>query len=642
MSNEIDGSTIFDQLLKDQVIYAVDKDFNVVYVSEGAINIFRELNHTTKNPIGKKCYELFRKRNTKCEDCNAASLLRSEIDDSCILPDRVCKRYDVDGEMYIIHHLFDSKLLAWNKEYSERLVNAAREAIGVTDLEGKIININPAFEREMGYKADDVRGYHNSIFYVDADEARRVTETIKKNNKLEDCIIEVLTKDGRTRKIELTAWVSGSGGNKVIVRVSKFLEKTEVLKSIIRITENILAYETTNLGLIVEETAKLLNSKYCAIYLISDDSKRLVLEAAHDSEYMKKAKNSTYALNWNAETDSDFDGITSMVAIRRHAFEADNWEDITTHPAHKGKFSEMFLESSSGKNGFAMYEIPLILEDEVKGVFRIEYKNDGTKYSVVDKEIFELMGKYVMIFLKEERQLRKNVLTDIAHMTRSPIAEAITNLSLLSDRASLGGLSQSEFSEAMRLVKNAIMQASITIENLIIWSTDSSDTGRALVEPIRVGEIISKITRSFEAFTTNAMFKVDVNDIDSIPLSVREQIKLDIILKSVIHNSIKYSRPNTHYANITISGKVSGDNYIIKVRDNGIGMSKEDLKNVWNEFYKGDSSRYDRREHGSVRGLGMGLASVSKICAQMGWKRNLFSKVGKGTTFVLKIPMRGV
>jgi len=644
MNIEIDSSSVFDQLLKDQVIYVVDKNFNIVFASEGAIKLFEELSRTSESPIGTKCYESFRRRDTKCKDCRAESLLKSESDNLYISSDIVCKQYNKDGETFVIHHLLDSKSLDWMGKYSKRIINAAKESIVVTDLDGIVIEVNSAFEHEMGYTAAEVIGKPNKMFYMDAEEAKTIADHINKNGKLENYKTDVITKDKRIRNIELNAWIANKGEDGIILRVSKLSEKVEVLKSMIKITENILtAYEPGNLDLIVEETAKLLNSKYCAIFLVSDDNKKLVLQAAHDSEYMKKAKDITYDLNWDSQTDDDFDGITSTVAVRKHVFEATNWNDVVIHPAHKGKTDKIYLDRFYGKdfeNEYAMYMIPLILGEEVKGVFRIEQKKDASKYSGVDKEIFELMGKYAMIFLKEQMQLRKTVLEHIAHLTRSPIAEAITILSLFSDEETLGKMSISEFTEAMRLVKNAIMQANNTINNLIVWSTDSSKMGSTPPKLIRVKEIISKITRSFEVFTPNVRFKVNVRESDSILLSTTEQIKLEIILQNVVHNSIKYSQPHTHCAEINISGKVSNGNYNIKVRDYGVGMSKEDLSNVWKAFYKGDSSKYDRDKYGSVRGLGIGLASIEKMCTETGWRPKLYSKIKEGTTFVLEIPMR--
>lgn len=648
MNNHFDSSIVFDELFKNEVIYVVDKKYNVVFASEGAIDLFREYNSSKESPIDTKCYMAFKKKDKPCKNCRTNSISGNEANQSYTMWDTetersrqhiVCKRYTKDNNTYIIHHLYDLELLNWMEEYSQKIIDNSVESIVVTDLNGIVISINPAFERKMGYTAKDVEGKKNNIFYLNPGDADYVTNHVRNNGKIENYTVAVITKYNRKRCIEINAWIIDKGKKKVILRVSRFLESAEILKSIIKITQNVLlTLEPGNLNIIVEETAKLLNSEYCAIYLTSNNEKELVLQAAFDSDYFEKAKDIIYKLNWNPKTNDEFDGITSWVATRRRVFEANDWNDIIKHPAHKGKLEKIYSDDfgSDFKN---MYAIPLILKDKVKGVFRIENKIETNKYSEVDKEIFELMGKYIMLFLEEQKQLRKAVLAHIAHMTRSPIAEAIMNLSLFSNKEILAKMSNHEFSEAMRIIKNAMMQANITTTNLIIWSLDIDMTKGewSSKKSIKIRNIVTKLTRSFESFTTDVKFNINMKG--NLFLSVSEITKLEIILQNVIHNSIKYSRNEKIVENIDISGKRTDGSYLIRIRDYGEGMSKKDLENIWQEFHKGESSKIDRLKYGSVRGLGIGLASIKKICSETGWQPDLESKLGRGTTFSLKIQM---
>ena len=72
-----------------------------------------------------------------------------------------------------------------------------------------------------------------------------------------------------------------------------------------------------------------------------------------------------------------------------------------------------------------------------------------------------------------------------------------------------------------------------------------------------------------------------------------------------------------------------------------MGMSKSDLNKIFNEFSKGEDSKISRENYGSFRGLGLGLSSVKKISDEMKWQPMLTSEKGKGTTFILKIPIKG-
>lgn len=640
----IDHKSLLNQILYNELIYVVDKHFKVVYANEKAIEFFQQLNNSSGTPNGTICYESFRKRDKQCENCYANDFFSSLENKPIKMPDFkynstynqiTFKRYEENGEIYVIHHLIKSDLLGWMIEYSEKVINSIKEAVVVTDLNGIIISVNKTFEKKMGYTKQEVIGTSNENFYLNQSEAFEFTEKIKSLGKYENNNINVKTKYGTIRNIEISGYLLKKGEGNFIVRVSKFLEMNEILKSIINITESITtAYEPEKLTyLIVKETARLLDSRYCSLYLVSDDNTRLELKAAYDDEYMKHAKDIYYELNWDEKDESKMDGITSMVALKEKEFNANSWDEIEKHPAHAGKLNLVY-DKLSNKNTFInMFAIPLFLGDVVRGVFRIESKLDGSDYSNVDIETFELMGTYLMLVLEEQNRLKKTLLEHIAHLTKSPIAVCIVNLTLLSNENSLKTMSNHEIAEVMRIIKNALLQANMTITNLIVWSANSERTAEATVKEINIIQLVLKITRSFEAFIPNIRFKTKVQG--SLPLSIPDQVKLEIVLQNVIHNSIKYS--NQIYNNIIIIGKKHNDHYEITIRDHGIGIPKKDMLNIWKPFHKGENVAYDSTKYGSVRGIGIGLPSVKKICNESGWVPDISSEEGHGTLFSLKI-----
>lgn len=641
---EIDQTSIFNQLFNNEVVYVTNTEFKIVFVSKGALKFFQEINNTQDTPIDTLCYKSFRRRNTRCDKCRADSIFESDflgnkiVEPDSEFPNRkiVYMPYIYNGKSYIIHHLVEQEMLDWMAEYSQKIIDNSKESIVVTDLNGKVISVNPTFKYKMGY-GDEVIGNLNTLFYVNESDALTITNRIKEKGLIENERTKVKTKNNIVRDIKITAWIVNKGKDKVIVRVSKFLEKAQILNSVIKITENILkAYEPEKLTYhIVEETATLLESKFCSLYLVSPDGTKLILKDVNDSEYKARAKDIEYDLNWTAKKDEDFDGITSMVAVRGIRFEANSWDDVKNHPSHKGKLDRIVCSGSPEKNFKNMYAIPLVLDDKVKGVFRIENKFDGNRYDDIDKEIFDLMGKYIMLVLEEQNRLKKTLLAHIAHMTRAPIALAVMSLSLLENEDLVNKMSRSQLLETMRIVKNALLQANITVANLIIWSTDSKGKYVTSAGYIDMQEVVTKIIRQFEAYIKEIRFNVTMER-QRILLSKPEQIKLEIILQNILHNSIKYAKHKKPIEDIDISGKIENDYYKIKIRDYGIGISKEDMKNIFTEFYKGESSKYIQ---GHGLGLGIGLASIKKICDETGWKYTLNSEKGHGTTFVLKIPL---
>jgi len=101
------------------------------------------------------------------------------------------------------------------------------------------------------------------------------------------------------------------------------------------------------------------------------------------------------------------------------------------------------------------------------------------------------------------------------------------------------------------------------------------------------------------------------------------------VLINLISNSIKYGKRGGF---IKISCHQGKDKCVVRIRDNGIGISEKNLPRLFERFYRVDKSR--SREQG---GTGLGLAIVKHIIEAHGLEINVQSKVGKETVFTFSI-----
>jgi two-component system phosphate regulon sensor histidine kinase PhoR len=103
------------------------------------------------------------------------------------------------------------------------------------------------------------------------------------------------------------------------------------------------------------------------------------------------------------------------------------------------------------------------------------------------------------------------------------------------------------------------------------------------------------------------------------------------VLDNLLDNALKYSPENPQ---VTVStANPSPDVLIISIRDNGIGIAKNFQKKVFNKFFRVPTGNIH-----NVKGFGLGLYYVRNICQQHGWKIQLDSEPGKGTTVQITIP----
>ena len=103
---------------------------------------------------------------------------------------------------------------------------------------------------------------------------------------------------------------------------------------------------------------------------------------------------------------------------------------------------------------------------------------------------------------------------------------------------------------------------------------------------------------------------------------------------NLIENAIKYTPEG---GTITVRAAGNDASVSLKVEDNGIGIAAADLPRIFDRFYRADPSR--TKAVGSVGGTGLGLSIARWIADQHGIQIDLVSELGKGSTFLLKIPL---
>jgi two-component system phosphate regulon sensor histidine kinase PhoR len=147
---------------------------------------------------------------------------------------------------------------------------------------------------------------------------------------------------------------------------------------------------------------------------------------------------------------------------------------------------------------------------------------------------------------------------------------------------------------------------------------------------LKLDELFYEIKRSFFNIAEKKGITIDI-EVD------RKEIKTKLsnewfrtVIGNLIDNSIKYSNNDKK---INIIGKLYEKSLIITIKDEGIGIPKEELENIFRRFYRVDKSRNRK-----IEGNGLGLAIVKNMVYSINGKIEIESEVGVGTTITLSIP----
>lgn len=199
----------------------------------------------------------------------------------------------------------------------------------------------------------------------------------------------------------------------------------------------------------------------------------------------------------------------------------------------------------------------------------------------------------------------------------------------------LGSLKNTETSEEQKKLLHYIQQSSDTITAQFNSLLDLSryDSGSTEANIVKF-DLHHLLQRMVESMSLQAEEKKLVLTYVGEPISLQsDPILLERVVRNLTTNALKF----TQTGSVKISSELIGDEAIVSVIDTGIGIAKADQSSIFSEF-----TQVGNPERSKNKGVGLGLAIVSRITTLLNIRISVESQLGQGSTFTLKIPHRKV
>ncbi len=262
------------------------------------------------------------------------------------------------------------------------------------------------------------------------------------------------------------------------------------------------------------------------------------------------------------------------------------------------------------------------LESINEGNYKLEIDTNQEDYlSTLKNEIYK-----ITVMLKEQASNSKNdklalktSLEDLSHQLKTPL----TSISIMLDNISNVNIDSKTKQEFIKDIRREVLNISFFVNTILKLARFDANT----ITFSKTSFLISKLLQ--EAIKNVSML-ADLKNIKIVVTGSNEYILGDFkwqveAITNILKNCIEYSNSDSL---ITIN---YGENKLysyIKIQDRGIGMDKEDLKNLFIRFYKGKNSKSDS--------VGIGLALAKTIIEHDNAYISVDSKKGEGTVFVIK------
>ena len=284
-----------------------------------------------------------------------------------------------------------------------------------------------------------------------------------------------------------------------------------------------------------------------------------------------------------------------------------------------------------------------------KIIYLEEWKSPETKSEIIIKNNKGAMNLFFTTFKNETNkptgilvviqditqqvkldEMRKEFVADVSHELKTPL----TSIKGFSETL-LSGVDDKKTQEHFLNIinDNAVRMEKLVQDLLILSKYDNQKQENKKVE-FDLGELSKRCAEKFEIEVKKKKQTMQCLVTADVPLVYADKDGIERVIINIISNSVKYT-PEKGTIDIYV-GYVHNDAYV-KIKDNGIGIPEEDLKRIYERFYRVDKAR--TRQHG---GTGLGLSIAKEIIEQNNGSIDIKSKVDKGTEVVLKIPVKKV
>jgi signal transduction histidine kinase/CheY-like chemotaxis protein len=230
--------------------------------------------------------------------------------------------------------------------------------------------------------------------------------------------------------------------------------------------------------------------------------------------------------------------------------------------------------------------------------------------------------------LRRADELKSKFLSNMSHEFRSPLNSILALSGLLRDRSD--GPLTVEQEQQVGYIRRAAQDLLELVNDLLDLA--KVEAGKLEARPIEfeVSNLFAALRGMLRPLLLNQSVDLVFEDAGDIPTLYTDEGKISQILRNFISNALKF----TEVGEVRVSARLTGENEVtLAVSDTGIGIAKEDVDLIFQDFVQIDSPTQRR-----VKGTGLGLPLSKKLAAFLGGSVEVQTELGRGSTFAVRVP----
>lgn len=563
------------------------------------------------------------------------------------------------------------------KNYYESLISGMLDILLVMDRKGNCTFINEYGQKMLGYKAHELPTKSLPNFFTDIKRLKKDYGQAV-NFELRDYECPLRTKDGLELDLSWNVRYLFDNRKRFVgtMYVGRDITETKQLQK--RIQEH-----TKNLEKLVERRTQELNRKIKQLAKIIQIGEDIVLNLDLNV-ILKNICEAIKTLGWEIVIISlrDFETKVSRVAaavgISDKKFKEltqgkiTYFKDILTLMKDEYKLSHSYfidhtvqafrLSGGRAKKSpfIRKFEnqwhpgdsllVPIKIKNKILGFITVQEPNDKMKADIEKVQALEIFANKAAVVIENARlyhqargragemerisQMKTELLANMSHELRTPLNSILSLTKILLNQIP-GKLNQEQLKQLSIVEKNGRNLLRL-INNLLDISKIEAGKVTVNYSCFSIRDLVKANIEMIRPISASKGLKLSVSIDKRLPQYIfSDQDKISQVLINLLSNAVKF----TQKGKISLSAKAEKNNTIIKIviRDTGIGISKDEVDKIFQDFQQLNTSAYTK-----AKGTGLGLSISKKLIELMDGELSVESQLNKGTTFSILLPLKAV
>ena len=239
----------------------------------------------------------------------------------------------------------------------------------------------------------------------------------------------------------------------------------------------------------------------------------------------------------------------------------------------------------------------------------------------------------IIVFrLKKLTDMKNDFINNMTHEFKTPISTISLAAQMLNDSAMTK--SPQMMQHISGVINDETRRLRLQVEKVLQMSMFDRQKAQLKLHEVDVNDLIAGVMSTFKIKVEKFGGSIDADLAAEDMVIAADDMHFTNVIFNLLDNAVKYRREDVPLSLFISTRIIADDKVEISIRDNGIGIKKDDLKKIFDKFYRvSTGNRHD------VKGFGLGLAYVHKIIKDHNGDIRAESELNEGSTFIITLPL---